>query len=132
MTIYRGVRRYHSITPTGHAQPLSKFRPSVPAGHVPDRDGYGLLLAEQDHQTLSARDASVEQVTLEHGIVLRQDGNDDNRIFGPLRFVDRGCIGENHLVKFAELEREREAVEINALISPVSRSIASTKPTSPL
>jgi hypothetical protein len=37
--------------------------------------------------------AGVENVPLQHGVVLRHDGDDDRRIFGTLRFVNRGRVG---------------------------------------
>ena len=51
-------------------QPLAELRPPPPARDVAHRDGDGLLLPDQHDQPLAAGDAGVEQVPLQHGVVL--------------------------------------------------------------
>ena len=87
---------------SGWAQPFPQFRPASSARDILDGDRHGLLLAEQDDEPLAAGDAGLEQVALQHHIVLRRDRNDDSGIFGPLRFMDGRCVSEDHLVEFAE------------------------------
>ena len=42
-----------------------------PARDVAHRDGDGFLLADENNQPFAARDARIEQITLQHGVVLR-------------------------------------------------------------
>ena len=60
-----------------------------------NRDGDGLLLADENHQPLAARDAGIEEISLQHGVVLGQDRDDHGGIFGALALVDGGGIGRN-------------------------------------
>src|SRR5215207_668025 len=65
----------HANPPCGgwtRTQPLTEFRPPSPARNVAHRDGHGLLLPDQDDQPLPARNAGVEQVPLQHGVMLRE------------------------------------------------------------
>jgi hypothetical protein len=55
-------------------KPLVELRPAAPARNVANCDRDGLLLADKDHERLTAGDAGVEEISLEHGIVLGQDG----------------------------------------------------------
>ncbi len=54
----------------GH-QPFIELRPAPPAGDIFHRDGGGLLLADQHDELFTPRDAGVEQIALQHGVVLR-------------------------------------------------------------
>jgi hypothetical protein len=55
----------------------------------------GLLLADKDHQPLAASNAGVEEVSLQHGIMLGQDRDDHGWILRTLALVDGGGIGGN-------------------------------------
>ena len=70
------------ITDIRFAEPFIQFRPAAPPRNVAHGDGHRLLLSDQHdqhNQPLSARHAGVEQVPLEHRVVLRQDGNKQRR-----------------------------------------------------
>src|SRR5664279_1319381 len=69
--------------------------------------------SESRDQTLAAGNAGVEEIALEHRVMLRRHVDDDNRIFRPLGFVDRRGIGENELVQFAKEIGHVAAVEAN-------------------
>ena len=51
-------------------KPLVKLGPASPARNVVNRDSDGLLLAHKDHEPLAAGNASVEEISLQHGIML--------------------------------------------------------------
>jgi len=53
----------------------AKVRIAPPARDVAYRDGDGLLLTNQHYKPPAVRDAGVEQITLQHGVVLRHDRN---------------------------------------------------------
>jgi hypothetical protein len=53
-----------------------------------DRDGDGLFLADQHDEPLASGDAGIEQVPLQHGIVLGHDGNDHRWVFRALALVE--------------------------------------------
>jgi hypothetical protein len=73
-------------------KPFVELRQPSPSRNVANRDRDGLLQADEDHEPLAARDASLEEVSLQHRVVRGQDGNDHGRIFGALTFVDGGGI----------------------------------------
>src|SRR5262245_39671562 len=92
-------------------QPLAEFRPAAPARYVTHRDSDGFLLPDQYDQPLTTRYAGVEQVPLQHRIVLGHDGDNDGWIFGALALVDRGGIGRNQHVELTKSVGEGSAVE---------------------
>src|SRR3984885_6407273 len=92
-------------------KPLVKLGPASPARYVANRNCDGLLLADEDHKPLAAGDARVEEISLQHWVVLSQDRDDHGGIFGALALVDGGGIGGNQRVKFAEAVVHRPPVE---------------------
>lgn len=82
------------------SQPLPQFRPSALAAS-PDRHRQGTLLADDDDQPLSTRDARVEQVAGKHHVVLGRHRDHDGGLFRALGFVDRRGIGQHERVQFA-------------------------------
>src|ERR1700734_462806 len=68
-------------------KPLVKLRPASPPRNVANRNRDGLLLAHKDHEPLAAGNASVEEISLQHGIVLGQDRDHNG---GILRALARG------------------------------------------
>jgi hypothetical protein len=60
------------------------------------------LLADQNHEALPAGDAGVEKVSLQHGVVLRQDRDNHGGILRALALVDGGGVGRDQRVELAE------------------------------
>jgi len=92
-------------------QPLSQLRPSPPSRHVLHGNGDRLLLADQYHQPLATGNAGVQQVSLQHGVVLGQDGDDDGGVLGALALVNGRGVGGNQGVELAESVGDGAAVE---------------------
>src|SRR3984885_1651735 len=84
------------------AQPFRKLRPTPPARDVTHSDSDGLLLPNQNHKPLAAGDAGVEQITLQHGIVLRHDRNYHGWVFRALALVDACGVARHHGVELAK------------------------------
>ena len=78
-----------------------------------DSDAHRILLTDQDNQAGAASDPGVEQVSLQHVVVLGQDRDDDGGVLGTLRLVDGGGVGEHNLVQLTELIDNLPAVEID-------------------
>jgi hypothetical protein len=76
-------------------QPFVQLRPPAPSRHVAHSDRYRLLLADQHDQSLSSGHPGVEQVPLQHGVVLRQNRDNDGGILRALAFVNCRGIGRN-------------------------------------
>ena len=93
------------------SKPLVKLRPAPPARYVANRDGDSLLLADENHQPLATRHAGIEEISLQHCVVLGKDRDDHGGIFGALALVDGSGIGGNQRVKLAEAVRHRAPVE---------------------
>jgi hypothetical protein len=73
-------------------KPFVKLRPASPPRNVANRNRDGPLLADQDHEPLAAGNASVEEVSLQHGIVLGQDRDHHGGILRALALVDGGGV----------------------------------------
>jgi hypothetical protein len=66
-------------------------------------------VADENHKPLATRDAGVEEISLQHCILLREDRDDHDGIFRPLALVDGGGIGGNQRVKLAERRKSPTA-----------------------
>jgi hypothetical protein len=99
------------------AQPFVELRPASSARNIANGDRYGLLLADENHEPLAACDAGVEQISLQHRVVLGHDRYDHSGIFGTLTLVDDGGIGGNQ-------PRNVHAVSptLSAITAPSDRS----------
>jgi uncharacterized protein (UPF0335 family) len=72
---FHGISARH-MTNSAAAKPFAELRPAALARCVANRDGDRFFLADQNHQALSAGDARVEKVTLQHRVVLCEDRDD--------------------------------------------------------
>ena len=84
------------------SKPLIQLGPAPLPRDILHGDGDGLTLADNHHQTLAAGDPGIEQVALKHGVVLRQDRDDDGGIFRSLAFVNRRGVGQYQRIEFSE------------------------------
>src|SRR5271157_6025429 len=83
-------------------KPLVELRPSPPARYIANGDRDGLLLADENQEPLAMRNPGVEQISLQHRVVLDENWDDYRGIFRALALMDRGGIGRNQRVEFAE------------------------------
>ena len=95
---------------------MSRFElgPSPAAGGVADGDRGGFSLPHNDDKTLATGEARIEEIALEHGVMLRYERQHHRRIFGSLRFVDGDGIGKNKIVELAASIDNVAALEIDA------------------
>src|SRR5271165_4213768 len=100
----RGARR-------AGPQPIIEFRPASPARNISNGDRDGLLLADENHELLATGDAGIEEIPLQHWVVLRHDRDDHGGILRTLALVDGGGIGGDQRVEFAEAVGHRAPIE---------------------
>jgi hypothetical protein len=74
-----------------------------------DRDG--LLLANQHDQSLAAGHPGVEEIPLQHRVMLGECRDDNGGIFGALALMNRRRIGRHQRVELAESVGHGPAVE---------------------
>ena len=67
-----------------------------------DGDRDGLTLADQNDQSFAAGDTRVQQIALQHGVVLRHDRDNDGRVFRALALMDRRGVSRHQRVQFAK------------------------------
>ena len=84
------------------AEPFIQFRPPLPSRDIAHGDGDSLLLADQHNQPFAACHAGVEQIPLQHNVVLGQNGDDDGGILRTLALVNGCSVCRNQRVKLAE------------------------------
>src|SRR5271166_6585479 len=87
----RGARR-------AGPQPIIEFRPASPARNISNGDCNGLLLADENHELLATGNAGVEEIPLQHRVVLGHDRDDHGGILRALALVDGGGIGGDQRV----------------------------------
>src|SRR4029077_12465599 len=87
------VRRMGGRPRRTQPKPLVELGPASPTRNIANRDRDGLLLADKDPEPFAAGNASVEEVSLQHGIVLGQDRDDHGGILRALALVDGGGVG---------------------------------------
>src|SRR4051812_6366849 len=98
-------------------QPLIQLRPAAPPRHIAHGYRDGFLLADQHDQPLASGHAGVEQVPLQHDVVLRQYGDDHGGILRSLALVDRRRIGQHQRVEFAKPVGDRATVEAGSQLA---------------
>ena len=96
-----------------HDEKFLELRPSTPAAGPAHGDGDRFLLPDQDHQSFAACHAGIEQIALQHRVVLGDDGDDHGWIFGALRFMDGRRVRQHDLIEFSERVGDRPAVEVD-------------------
>ena len=77
------------------------------------RDADYLWCSHEDDQTLAPGDAGVEEIPLEHHVMLRVNGDDDGRKLAALTLVDAHSVGGHQLVKLSEVVDDNPSVEIH-------------------
>jgi hypothetical protein len=80
-------------------QPLLEFRVTLSNGDVADGIPQGTTLADDDTDFLGTGDSSVDKVALEHDVVGKVDGDDDDGIFAALTLVDGRGVGKAEFIK---------------------------------
>src|SRR6267378_2644633 len=106
----RKARRRASL-PFRSCQPFAELRPPPPSRDAAHCDRDGFLLADQHDQLLAARDAGVEEVPLQHGVVLGHHRDDDGGVLRALAFVNRRSIGRHQRVECAKAVSNGTAVK---------------------
>src|SRR6516164_1980218 len=94
-------------------QPFPQLRPSTPRPCPLDGDRQCLPLPNKDHQTLAARHPRVDQVSLQHRVVLSAERDHDGRVFRTLALVNRRRVGQHQLIEFAKAVGEISAIEVD-------------------
>jgi hypothetical protein len=87
------------------------FRPPAPAGDIADRNGNRFLLSNQHDQFLAPGDPGVEQITLQHSVVLRHDRDYHGRVFRALALVNGCGVSRHQGVEFAEAISDKALVK---------------------
>jgi hypothetical protein len=92
-------------------------RESPRAVGVSDRPPQSPPRPHQADQPPRPRDRRVDQIALEHDPVLSVDGDDDRRVFRPLRLVDRDRVGERELVQLVAQVADRPMSPLKTILS---------------
>ena len=87
--------RFIAGATTRRSEPFVELRPAPSSRDIANGDGDSLLLADENHQPLATRDAGVGEISLQHRVVLGQDGNDHGGILRAPALVDGGGVGGN-------------------------------------
>src|SRR6516225_4959651 len=83
-------------------QPLPQLRPSPPRSASLDCNSKRLPLSDEDYEALASRHPRIDQIPLQHRVVLRRQWDDHGRIFRALALVDCRCVGEHQLIKLTK------------------------------
>src|SRR6266567_7396938 len=95
-------------------EPLPQLRPPPPRPASLDRNGERLPLANEHDEAPTACYPSVDQVPLQHRVVLRRQRDDHGRVFRTLALVDRRRVGKYQLVELAKAIGDFTALEVDA------------------
>jgi hypothetical protein len=96
------------------AEPFCQLGPPTFRLLAFDRHGQRPFLSDQHDKTLATRDAGINQVPLEHHVVLRGDGNHHDRVFRPLGLMNRRRMPT--LMVQQRQPRESEAQDMPRLV----------------
>src|SRR5437868_549376 len=106
--------RPFSYKPLAADQPLPQLRPPPPRPASLDRNSERLPLPDQHDEALAACHPRVDQVPLQHRVVLRRQRDDHSRVFRALALVDGRRIGQHQLIQLTKAVSDVTAVEIDA------------------
>src|SRR6266851_4643740 len=95
-------------------QPLPQLRPPISCPRSLNGDRQRLPLSDEHHQTFAARHPRVDQVPLQHRIVLRRHRDDHGRMFRTLALVDRRRVSKNQLIELTKAVGDLAALEIDS------------------
>jgi hypothetical protein len=95
-------------------KPFLEFRPASATRDIRYRDRDHLFLAGENDEALTARDAGIEEITLQHCAVLGENRDDHGGIFGALTLVDGGGIGGNQRRKRVKLTHSSMSLSARA------------------
>src|ERR1700732_494316 len=94
-------------------EPLSQLRPPSPCLRAFDGDGERLALTHQDDETLAPSYARIDQLSLQHRVMLGRQRDNDGSVFRSLALVDRCRVGQHQLVQLADTVDHLPALEID-------------------
>ena len=83
------------------------------------------------HQLLAARHPRVDQVPLQHRVVLGAERDHDGGVLRALALVNRRRVGQYQLIEFAKAIDEFATIEVDGELA-FSMSMRDTTPWSPL
>src|SRR5437763_17171615 len=94
-------------------QPLPQLPPSPARWGALYRDRQRLPLSNQHDEALAPGHTGVDQVSLQHPVVLGGDWDDHSRILGSLALVDRHGVGQHQLIEFGEPVNHLPTIEVD-------------------
>src|SRR5690348_13587875 len=83
-------------------QPFSELRPPPPSSRSLNGNCPCLSLPDEDHEALATRHARIDQISLQHRIVLSGQRDHYSRVFRALTLVDRRRVGQHKLIELAK------------------------------
>jgi hypothetical protein len=93
-------------------EPFPQFRPALSCPRSLNRDRQCLPLPDKDNEAFAARNPGVDQISLQHRIVLRRQRDHHCRVFRALALVDCRRIREHQLIQLPKTVCDIAAVEI--------------------
>src|SRR5439155_6853208 len=93
-------------------EPVAQFRPAAPLLAAAHRHRERALLPDDDHEALAAGHAGIDQIALQHRVVLRRQRDDHRVVFRALALVDCRRIGERELIELAAAIGDGASIEI--------------------
>src|SRR6516165_2338120 len=94
-------------------KPLAQLRPPPPCPRSFNSDGQCLPLPYKDDEALAAGHPRIDQVALQHRVVLGRQRDDHRRVLRALALMDCRRVGEHQLVELAKAVGNFAAIEID-------------------
>src|SRR2546423_14077503 len=94
-------------------QPLPQLRPPPSRLRTLDCDRQGLSLSNEYDETLPASYTGVQQLSLQHCVMLHHHRDNHRRVLGPLALVNSCGVGEHEFIKLAEDIDDLPAIEVD-------------------
>src|SRR6516225_9126168 len=94
-------------------QPFSEFRPSPPSSRSLNANCQCLSLPDEHDEALATRHPRIDQISLQHRVMLRPQRDDYRRVFRALALVDCRRVGQHQLIELTKTICDFPAVEVD-------------------
>src|SRR6516164_8306267 len=94
-------------------QPFSEFRPSPPSSRSLNANCQCLSLPDEHDEALATRHPRIDQISLQHRVMLRPQRDDYRRVFRALALVDCRRVGQHQLIELTKTICDFPIVEVD-------------------
>src|ERR1700758_3901145 len=98
-------------------QPFSELRHPPPSSRSLDGNCQCLSLPDEHHEALATRHPRIDQISLQHRVMLRRQRDDHGGVFRALALMNCRRVGEHQLIELAKAIGDFAAIEVDVKLA---------------